>query len=268
MASGVAWITSLPLGAVDSRFDGQVAVVTGAASGIGRALALGVASEGADVACVDVADDGAQTTAEAIRALGRRALACKCDVSVEPRLAEVFEHVLAELGPVGVVLASAGGSRGEMVPFLEMTPQVWQTMLDRNLTSVFVTGLVAGRQMAAHGGGAIVVVSSQLSEVVRPGLVHYCSAKGGVRQLIKGMAVDLIGHGIRVNGVAPGPTMTPGNQAWFSRPDVAAAHEQAIPLGRIARPEEYVGAALYLASPAASFTIGATLTVDGGYTLI
>ena len=268
MACGVAWVTSLPLVAVSSRFAGQVAVVTGAAGGIGRALALGVAAEGADVACVDVAAAGVHATAEAVRGLGRRALACTCDVSVEPLLAAVFEQVLAELGPVGVVLASAGGSRGETVPFLEMTPERWQTMLDRNLTSVFLTGLIAGRQMAVHGGGAIVVVSSQLSEVVRPGMAHYCSAKGGVRQLIKAMAVDLVGHGIRVNGVAPGPTMTPGNQEWFSRPDVAAANAQAIPLGRIARPEEIVGAALYLASSDASFTVGATLMVDGGYTLI
>jgi NAD(P)-dependent dehydrogenase (short-subunit alcohol dehydrogenase family) len=260
-------ITSLAWSAVSSRFAGQVAVVTGAAGGIGRALALGIAAEGADVACVDVADAGVRETAEAVGALGRRALAFVCDVTSEPALTSVFDDVLAELGPTDVVLASAGGSRGEIVPFLDMTPQVWQTMLDRNLTSVFVTGLVASRQMAAHGGGAIVIVSSQLGEVVRPGLAHYCSSKGAVRQLIKGMAVDLAGHGIRVNGIGPGPTMTPGNRDWFLQPDVAAANEQIIPLRRIARPEEMVGGALYLASADASFTIGATLLIDGGYSL-
>jgi NAD(P)-dependent dehydrogenase (short-subunit alcohol dehydrogenase family) len=250
-----------------TRFSGQVAVVTGAAGGIGRALALGIAREGADVACLDLSKDGAEATATAVRALGRRAVAEVCDAALEDEVVAAFERIGRQLGPIGVVLASAGGSRGESVPFLEMTVERWRLMLDRNLTSVFVTGLVAARHMAEHGGGAIVIVSSQLSEVVRPGMAHYCTAKGGVRQLIKSMAVDLIPYGIRVNGIAPGPTMTPGNRAWFERADVAAANERAIPLGRIAEPDEIVGGALYLASAEASFTVGATLMADGGYTL-
>jgi NAD(P)-dependent dehydrogenase (short-subunit alcohol dehydrogenase family) len=243
-------------------------MVTGAGGGIGRALALGIAAEGADVACVDVVPEAVEATAAAVQALGRRASALICDVAVEPDLEETVSTVSGELGPISVLLAAAGGSRGEATPFLELTPQRWQVMIDRNLTSVFVTGLVVGRHMAAHGGGAMVIVSSQLSEVVRPGLAHYCASKGAVRQLIKAMAVDLAGTGIRVNGIAPGPTMTPGNRAWFERPDIAEAHRTTMPLGRIAEPHEMVGAALYLASAEASFTIGATVLVDGGYTLV
>lgn len=250
------------------RFAGQVAIVTGAAGGIGRALALGVAAEGADVACVDLSEAGATATVEAVRSIGRRALAITCDAAAEYDMADAVRRVEKALGPVQVLLASAGGSRGETVPFLEMSVSQWRGMIDRNLTSVFVTGLTVGRRMAAAGGGSIVIVSSQLSEVVRPGLTHYCAAKGGVRQLIKAMAVDLLPHGIRVNGIAPGPTMTPGNREWFERPDVAAAHRQLIPAGRVAEPDEMVGAALYLASEDASFVVGATLMVDGGYTVV
>lgn len=255
-------------GADRARFAGQVAVVTGAGGGIGRALAIGVAVEGADVGCLDLNAQTAEATAGAIRELGRRAVAAGCDAADEPQMAEAFEFIERELGSVRVLFASAGGSRGQVVPFLDLTPDHWRSMLDRNVTSVFTSGLVAGRHMAQRGGGAIVVVSSQLSEVVRPGMAHYCAAKGGVRQLIKGMAVDLVRHGIRVNGIAPGPTMTPGNREWFERPDVAAVHERIIPLGRIAQPEELVGGALYLASDEASFAVGTTLMVDGGYTLL
>lgn len=242
--------------------------MTGAGGGIGRALALGVAAEGADVACLDLSGEGAEATASAVRELGRRAVAARCDTAVEQELTGVFQLIERELGSVRVLFASAGGSRGETVPFLDLTFEQWRSMLDRNLTSVFMTGLVAARHMAERGGGTMVIVSSQLSEVVRPGLAHYCAAKGGVRQLIKGMAVDLVRYRIRVNGIAPGPTMTPGNREWFERADVAAAHERAIPLGRIGQAEEIVGGALYLASDEASFAVGTTLMVDGGYTLL
>jgi NAD(P)-dependent dehydrogenase (short-subunit alcohol dehydrogenase family) len=113
----------------------------------------------------------------------------------------------------------------------------------------------------------IVFTGSQLAEVVRPGLAHYSAAKGGLKQLMRGMAVDLARHGIRVNAVAPGATWTEANRPYFSRPDVAEANRRLIPLGRLAQPEEMVGAAVYLASDEASFVTGATLLVDGGYTL-
>jgi len=175
---------------------------------------------------------------------------------------------LDAFGGVDLLVANAGGSRGEMVPFLELEPDVWRRMIDRNLTTVYYSSLVCARQMAANGGGAIVVTSSQLSEVARPGMGHYAAAKGGVRQLVKVMAVDLAPHGIRVNAMAPGPTLTPGNRAMFERPEVAEANLRTIPLGRVADPEEMVGAVVYLASDEASFTTGATIFVDGGYTIL
>ncbi|MPZ87606.1 MAG: SDR family oxidoreductase [Nitriliruptorales bacterium] len=250
------------------RFEDKVAVVTGAGGGIGRALALGIAAEGAAVACLDISADDAATTAAAARDFGVGAVAQTCDVAVESELVAAVERVDRELGPIDVLLANAGGSRSESVPFLELTMDRWQTMVDRNLTSAFVSCLVVGRHMAEHGGGAIVVVSSQLGEVVRKHMAHYCAAKGGVKQLIRAAAVDLIGHGIRVNGIAPGPTMTPGTRELFERPEVAEANRRFIPLGRIAESHELVGGALYLASEAAAFAVGTTLVIDGGYTIV
>ena len=245
------------------RLGGRVVVVTGAGNGIGAAGARGVAAAGARVACLDLDEDSARATAADVGGV-----ALPCDVT---RLADVeaaFERAREELGEISGLVHSAGGSRGEAVPFLDMDEAAWHRMVDRNLTGTFHCGLIAARHLAARGGGAMVLVSSQLSVVVRPGLAHYGAAKGGVTQLVRGMAVDLAPHGIRVNAVAPGPTLTPGNEAWFSRPEVEAEHRRVIPLGRIGRPEECAGAVVHLLSDEASFTTGATLFVDGGYTIV
>lgn len=250
------------------RFAGKVALITGAGAGIGRSLALGIAREGAAVACLDVASGAAAAVAGEAADLGGAALGIDCDVSSESELTAAVERVIAELGPIDVLLANAGGSRGETVPFLDLTVDHWQDVINRNLTTAFVSCLVAGRHMAKKGKGSIVVVSSQLSGVVRRHMTPYCSAKGGVSQLIRGAAVDLIEHGVRVNGIAPGPTDTPGTGGLFQRPDVAKSTRRTVPIGRVAHPDELVGAALYMASDDASYVVGTTLMVDGGYTVV
>ena len=250
------------------RLAGKRAVVTGAAGGIGSALARGLAREGAAVACLDLDGEGAESVAAAVERSGGTARGWPCDVTDLDHVQTALNRCVSTLGGVEILCANAGGSRGEMIPFLEMTPDVWRRMVDRNLTSVFNCGLVFARHMAEQGGGAIVVTSSQLGEVARPGMAHYSAAKGGVKQLVKAMAVDLAPFGIRVNALAPGPTLTPGNKEMFSRPDVREVNARTIPLGRIADPDEMVGAAVYLASEEASFTTGATLLVDGGYTIL
>lgn len=250
------------------RLRGRWAVVTGAAGGIGSALAVRAAAEGAGVACLDIDGAGAHRTADEIRAAGGQAVTVSCDVTDLGEVERGLEVVLEDFPRVDVVFANAGGSRGESVPFLDLDSEAWRRMVDRNLTGAFHTGLVYARHLAANGGGAMVFTTSQLSEVVRPGLAHYAAAKGGVRQLVRGMAVDLAPHAIRVNAVAPGPTLTPGNREMFERPDMREANLRFIPLGRIAEAREIAGAAIYLASDDASFTTGATIFVDGGYTIM
>ena len=250
------------------RLAGRRAVVTGAAGGIGRALALGVAAAGASVVCADIDREGVEATARAVRAAGGAAWHLACDLvelgGVEGLLAEAVERMEG----ADLLYANAGGSRGETTPFLELTPQSWRAMIDRNLTTAFNCGLVFARHMAPAGGGAIVFTSSQLSEVTRPGLAHYAAAKGALRQLVRSMAVDLAPHRIRVNAFAPGPTLTPGNREFFSRPQVREDNLRTLPLGRLAEPDEMVGAAVFLGSDEASYVTGATLMVDGGYTLL
>jgi NAD(P)-dependent dehydrogenase (short-subunit alcohol dehydrogenase family) len=250
---------------VTARFADRVAVVTGAAGGIGAAIAHAVAGEGGTVACLDIDADGAARTAAEI---GPPARAFPVDLTDAAALEAVVAEMTQMWPRVHAVFANAGGSRGEAIPFLEMDAATWDRMIDRNLRTAFTTGSVFARHLAAAGGGAMVFTTSQLSLVTRPGLAHYAAAKGGVAQLVKGMAVDLADHGIRVNAVAPGPTRTPGNAAWFARPEVEREHERLIPLHRVAESSEIAGAALYLASDAASFTTGATVVVDGGYTIV
>ena len=250
------------------RFVDRTVMVTGAAGGIGAALAAALYDEGAAVACLDIDGPGVESTAARISPSGERVLPIAVDLT-ERSAVETALRTVRDVWPrVHALFANAGGSRGEAVPFLELEERQWNEMVDRNLRSAFNCGSVLARHMAPLGGGSIVYTTSQLSVVTRPGLAHYAASKGGVAQLVRGMAVDLADHGIRVNAVAPGPTETPGNHAWFSQPEVEAEHQRIIPFGRVAQPEEIAGAALYLASDAASFTTGATIMVDGGYTLL
>ncbi len=245
------------------RLAGRTIVVTGAARGIGAAIAHGVAAAGATVACIDVDEDGARSTAAGLE----DAFALGCDLTDFAAVEAVGRDVHTRLGRIDGLVTAAGGSRGEARPFLDIDPAEWHAMIDRNLTSTFHTALVFARLMAPEGAGSIVLVSSQLSGVVRPGLAHYGAAKGAVNQLVRGMAVDLGPAGVRVNAIAPGPTETPGNADWFARPDIQEQHARQIPLGRVALPEEMAGAAVHLLSEESSYTTGAIILIDGGYTL-
>ena len=236
----------------------KIAVVTGAGTCIGRAIALAFAQAGAAVACLDIDRAGAEQTAQMILAGSERALAHGCDVSVEPdtlAAAAVLVHAAAADDPTGTIA--------------DIHPAEWDRVFAVNVKGAYLISRAVLPMMIAAGGGSIVFVASQLGRVAAPGRGVYCATKGALIQLAKAMAVDHAPHNIRVNALSPGAVETRRLVLRFG--DMEAARRIAGPkhlLERLGRPEEIAQAALFLASDASSFMTGADMLVDGGYTAI
>lgn len=256
-----------PPGEGSGRLAGRHALVTGAARGIGRALALGLAREGAVVECVDIDGEGVAETARLAREdHGVEAGSHVADLADRTSVAACLGDAVAARGDLDVLVVAAGGAAGHRAPFLDLTDDDWADMQRRNLTTAFVTCSVVGRHLVRRGGGSVVLISSTAAEVVTPGLAHYSASKGAVRQLMRSMSLELAPHGVRVNAVAPGVTETPGNADVLAALPADAPLRSRTVLGRFAQPEEIVGAVVYLVSDEASFTTGTTIAVDGGFT--
>ena len=252
-------------GALDFRLDGRTALVTGAASGIGRGIALGVAGSGAAVACLDLAGPGLTEVVSTIAAAGGHAVAVPADVTDPESLAEAVQRTETELGPLTLAVNCAGIANA--APAEDMSLDQWQRVIDIDLTGVFLSCQAEGRVMLGHGRGAVVNIASMSGSIVNRGLVqaHYNAAKAGVIHLSKSLAMEWAPRGVRVNAISPGYTATPMN----NRPEVAEqvkAFEADTPLGRMATVDEIVGPAVFLLSDAASFCTGVDLVVDGGFT--
>lgn len=233
----------------------RVALVTGGAAGIGRAVAARLAAEGLIVVAADLA-----APVEAASGVLDVAL----DVCEPDAVTRVVDAVAGEHGGLDVLVTSAAVSLGES--FLETRPETWSRTLAVNLTGPFLCGQAAARVMIERGtGGRIVNLASLNGLLAERGAASYVASKGGVLGLTRAMAVDLAPHGIAVNAVCPGPIRTDRNAALFDGPDYRQGIERGIPLGRAGTPMEVAGAVSWLASENASFVTGAALALDGGY---
>ncbi|KQT85104.1 SDR family oxidoreductase [Aurantimonas sp. Leaf443] len=244
---------------------GEIALVTGAGSGIGQAIAIGLAQAGADVACLDRAGGaGLSQTVASIEAAGRRAVALEADVREAVELEAAVRRVESGFGPLSVAVNAAGIANA--FPAEEMKEADWRHMLDVNLTGLFLSAQAEARAMLPRGRGSIVNIASMSGSIVNRGLLqaHYNTSKAGVIHLSRSLAMEWAARGIRVNAISPGYTLTPMNL----RPEVAEQRkifEETTPLGRMASVEEMVGPAVFLSSRAASFVTGHDLIVDGGF---
>jgi NAD(P)-dependent dehydrogenase (short-subunit alcohol dehydrogenase family) len=244
---------------------GKVALVTGAGQGIGRAIALALAREGADVAINDVVAERAEGVAGEARALGRRALPVVADVADGAAVTAMFERTVADLGPVEVLVNNAG--IGQRLLAEDISEADWRRVIDINLTGVFLCAKVAIAIMKPRRSGQIVNVASIAGKRISVhGAAHYTAAKAGVIALTRHLAYELGPFGIRVNAVCPGETLTPLIER-IGDPAVLQETRRLIPLGRPASPEEQANAVLLLLSARAGYITGVALDVDGGMSL-
>jgi NAD(P)-dependent dehydrogenase (short-subunit alcohol dehydrogenase family) len=246
------------------RLSSQVALVTGAASGISRAVAIRFAQEGAAVMVADASERGGKETVEQICSAGGKGLFARLDVSKAEEVKQVVDRTVEELGGLDVVFNGAGILTYGTA--LETTEDAWNRMMAVNLTGTFLCSKAALGHMVARGRGAIINVASTTgAHDVCAHAAAYVSSKGGVTMLTRSMAVDYATRGIRVNAICPGPTDTPMLRNALT-PQELEAFAKTFPMKRLGQPEEIAAAALFLASEDASFVTGALLYVDGGQT--
>ena len=253
---------------------GQPALVTGASSGIGKAIALELARAGAElVVNYSSHPEPAEELCHEIAALGRKAIAIHADVGNEDDVTAMFDKAIAEFGTLHIVVSNAGVQKDAR--FLDMSLDQWNAVIDTNLTGQFLCTRQAAREFSRRGvdpavsaaAGKIICISSVHEAIPWAGHANYAASKGGIMMLMKTIAQELAPSGIRVNSIAPGAIRTPINTAAWETPEAYRALMEMVPYKRIGEPEDIGRAAVFLASDASDYMTGATLFVDGGMML-
>jgi glucose 1-dehydrogenase len=256
------------------RLKGQSAMITGASSGIGQAIAIEMAKEGAQVVINFISDeDAVQTMIEEIKSFGGTAIAIKADISQEDQVKAMFTQMIKTFGTIDILVNNAGIQKDSA--FIEMSLQDWQMVLNVNLTGQFLCareaaiefirrGLVPERSSAL---GKIICMSSIHQTIPWAGHVNYATSKGGVNMLMKSIAQELGKHKIRVNSIAPGAIKTPINKSAWNTPEAEEKLLELIPYNRVGEPLDIAKAAVWLASDDSDYMHGSTLFIDGGMTL-
>ncbi len=239
---------------------GKTAIVTGSRRGIGKAIALGLAKEGANVVICDVSQEDCQKVADEIRAAGGKALATQCDITVKSEILAMVDKTVAEFGRVDILVNNAAS--GVIKPFVRLTEEDWDHTFAVNVRGAFLCSQAVARNMIKNGGGRIINISSVASGGgggAPPLMAPYVASKGGLKSLSEAMAVELATFGINVNVICPG-TIDSG-----AVPESMKARSlKTVPKGRLGRPEEIANMVVYLASDDADYITGSVVIVDGG----
>lgn len=252
------------------RLDGKRLFITGGSRGLGREMALAIADAGADVVITGRDQPSLEKTIGDIEGLGRRAWSIQTDIGDPIQCEDACNKAISQFGPIDILINNVGGRRVN-IPTEEMPLETWQEMFDLNLTGTFLCTKIIGGEMVRRGkGGRIINISSINSMVSNRGIAgrHYETAKAAVVQFTRATAADWAPFGITVNAICPGLFMTEANIRWSEEnPEIIETFIQQIPMGKPGEPEDLGPLAVYLAGDASRYMTGATLVIDGGYTL-